>query len=416
VRSDRSRRRWESGTAVAGKSNRKSKGRTSGRGRPSARKSPKRPSGDAGSHRLAVAVAAIAVCGLLVGLNNAGVIPASWRDKLVIGRLPTEAPAPEPEPEPEPGPAPRPAEPAKPSWHPSLPSLTVPAAKPPKPVRQTPEPEAAPAAVAPAAEPAPIKPTIKQPARPAPPPPLAAEPAHRTDGVLTVAERRERLVDATPPPGFTSEWSGGAAVLRVAANEIARGNPQRRRVALTMDGCWEADQVPAILEILKSQGVHVTFFLTGTFASKYPDAVRKLAAAGHEVAHHSWDHPAFTKLDEAGLESQLERTERALVKLAPRAYKPYFRPPFGDRDVRVLRHLLQSGFLPVYWTVDTLDWKPEATPDSVLAKVQEKGLEPGAILLCHVASKPTLRVLPRLIVQLRAADLEPGPLSSVLVP
>lgn len=388
---------------MAGKSGSKAKGRTSGRGRQPARKSPAPARGRAPRPGLPWAVAAVALCGLMVGLNNAGVLPDSWRTRLVFGRT-SEAPAATPAGEGEP---PRPA-PDHAVDRPQRTELPVPAAKPPKPVRRQPEPK-----------PEPEQTPVKQP-RPTPPkqdpPATSPAPPPADDGSLTVAERRERLVDAVPPPGFTTEWQGGAAVLKVAANEIARGNPQRRRVALTLDGCWEAEQVPAVVEILKSQRVRATFFLTGTFASKYPDAVRQLAAAGHEIAHHSWDHPNFTKLDDAAIDAQMKRTERELVKLAPQAYRPFFRPPFGDRDVRVLRHLLQEGFLPVYWTVDTLDWQPAATPESVLEKVAASGSEPGAILLCHVASKPTLRALPRLIVRLREADLEPGRLSDVLVP
>lgn len=394
---------------MAGKSSNKGNSRTSGRGRQPVKKKPgtspkagaSRPSG--GSRRLTTPLAVIAVCGLVVGLNNAGVIPANWRDYLVIGRQRNDSPQPVAEPD-QPQPVPQPTKPRP--WV-KLPALPVPAAKPPKPVRQQPEPRPA--------EPKPAEPKPKAEPKPEPAP-EAVQRTPRADGELTTGQRRERLVDVTPPDGFTTEWRGGAAMLKTAANEIARGNPNQRRVALTMDGCWEAAQVPAILEILKSQGVRVTFFLTGTFASKYPDAVRQIAAAGHEVANHSWDHPELTKLDDNGIDAQIGRTERELVKLAPKAYMPFFRPPFGDRDVRVLRHLIQQGVLPVYWTVDTLDWKPEATPESVLDRIAAQGLEPGAIILCHVASKPTLRALPRLIVRLRAADLEPGPLSRVLVP
>ena len=384
---------------VARKPNRKGQGR-----KPAQRRKPASKAGQR-SQRLGPALAVVVVCGLLVGLNNAGLIPQEWTSKLVVGRERSAA-APLVEPEPEPRPADQPTPAPKPA-----PNLPVPAAKPPRPVRQQPKPD-------PTTTPQ-TKPETEPKPKPKPKPAVetpAAAPARRTDGVLTVSERRERLVDSTPPKGFTTEWSGGPAILRTSANELERGNPNRRRVALTMDGCFEADQVPAILEILKSQGVHVTFFLTGIFADKYPDAVKLMAAAGHEVGNHSWDHPEFTKLDDTAILSQLERTERELVKLAPRAYRPYFRPPFGDRDVRVLRFLIQQGFLPIYWTVDTLDWQPEATPESVLDKVAVGGLEPGAILLCHVASKPTLRALPRIIVRLRAANLEPGPLSSVLVP
>lgn len=359
----------------------------------------------------------IAVCGGLVLANNAGLIPERWRDALVLRPAETataelpEEPAIEPEPEPAPEPEPE----RKPITLPKLPVPKVqrPASLDPRKDVEEPEPE-------PSVEPTPEREPEPEKPAPRPVPELktkkkpAAKPKPAAAGVLTPAERRDRLVDVVPPDGFTSEWRGGPALLSIAANEIALGRPEPRRVALTMDGCYEADQIPAILELLQANRVKATFFLTGIFAEKFPDSVRKIAGAGHEIAHHSYDHPAFTKLSDDKILAQMHRTERLLLPLAGRRYKPYWRPPYGDRDVRVLRLLLREGYLPVYWTADTLDWQKEATAESVLARVEAKGMEPGAILLTHVAAKPTLRALPRLIERLRAADLEPGPLSGVL--
>ncbi len=250
----------------------------------------------------------------------------------------------------------------------------------------------------------PVARPVVRPVAPAPP------------GLLTADQRRGRLAGLLLPEGFTPEWTGGAAALNVPANELTRGLTTHRRVALTIDGCWEDTLVPRMLEILDAQEVRATFFLTGTFAGRYPQAVRRIAAAGHEVGNHSLNHPAFTKLSDDSIMEQLAGAERPLLKLAGRAYKPFFRPPFGDRDTRTCRLLIQHGYLPVYWTVDTLDWKKEATAESVLDAVRGKGLEPGAIILTHAASPATAEALPRLIALLRAHDLEPGPLSGVLQP
>lgn len=293
----------------------------------------------------------------------------------------------------------------------------------PKPAKATPAP-----ATAPKPEPEPTnepQPT-SEPAEPVPAPqpreaepaatPPAAKAATPVKGRLDPDQRRARLSHVTPPPGFTSEWRGGPAVLNVDANEIVRGGTGAKRVALTFDGCFINAPVARMLEILRNEHLHATFFLTGMFCRKYPDTVRQIAAGGHEIANHSDTHPDFTKLDDAAGLAQLEKAEALLVKLAGEAYRPFFRPPLGARNVRTLRNALRHGFLPIYWTVDTLDWQPTATADSVLAKLKAKGLKPGAIFLQHAGSAATLEALPRELALLREEGLEPGPLSALLRP
>ncbi len=357
----------------------------------------------------------IGVCGLFVIANNAGLVPSSWTSRLVfgLGRLghrPVAAPgaardraddgrvaAAEP---------PESLRPAKSGAH-------QPIAKPHPPAptdEPAPEPE-------PKAPPQPAPQPIAKPSQPSSPQPAAEPPKPAPPAGPTPRDRRKaRLGTLTLPPGFTHEWQGGSASLELAANELARGLTGPKRVALTLDGCWDDRPVGPILETLKSRGIRATFFLTGGFARRFPGTVQRIAAAGHEVGNHSMTHPQFTRLSESGLLSEAEQAEQALLRQASQAYRPYLRPPYGDRDLRVLRALLRHGFLPVYWTVDALDWRKGTTADDVLARVKAKGFKPGAIVLMHIASPATAEVLPRLINELRDAGLEPGPLSMVLQP
>ena len=59
------------------------------------------------------------------------------------------------------------------------------------------------------------------------------------------------------------------------------------KIALTMNCAWNADDIDKILEILKEQNVKLTFFMVGDWVDKYPDAVKKISDAGHEIANHS---------------------------------------------------------------------------------------------------------------------------------
>jgi peptidoglycan/xylan/chitin deacetylase (PgdA/CDA1 family) len=92
--------------------------------------------------------------------------------------------------------------------------------------------------------------------------------------------------------------------------------------------------------------------------------------------------------------------------------RPFWRPPFGDRDKRILRIAAQAGYRAVYWTVDSLDWveKPSPTPESVFRQVCLRPFErakddpdplDGAIILMHLAGKPTRQAIERIVTYLK---------------
>lgn len=365
---------------------------------------PKPKPARAASTRTARIVGALLILGAGgVLANNAGLIPADLRDRLLVHLNPDRLPprlnigefqppsaAPSDDEEPDDGPP-------------------VPRAKPPAGLLERLKPEPKPPREPQPAERDEPRPEPKPPAR-RPEPERAAAVA----GALKPSERHSRLAEVVPPAGFTSEWSGGSAALTIAANEIGRGPSDRRRVAITFDGHFEPGPVDQILETLQAHRVSATFFLTGRFARHYPAVVDRIATAGHEIGNHSDGHPELTKLDDERLLRELETAEAAIVAQAGRAYRPYLRVPYGDRDVRVNRLLIQHGYLPVYWTLDSLDWKEGMTAEAVLEKVRAKGLEPGTIVLCHCGSEATARALPRMLVMYEQADLAVGTLSALL--
>jgi peptidoglycan/xylan/chitin deacetylase (PgdA/CDA1 family) len=59
-----------------------------------------------------------------------------------------------------------------------------------------------------------------------------------------------------------------------------------------------------------------------------------------------------------------------------------------------------EGYVSVFWTIDTLDWKPERTPAQIKATVLDN-LKPGAIILMHVGSKQEAQVLPEILREIK---------------
>src|ERR1700761_7494381 len=88
-----------------------------------------------------------------------------------------------------------------------------------------------------------------------------------------------------------------ASTPRVGLKSFPQTLPlEDHEVVLTFDdGPWPPT-TPKVLAALASECVHATFFLIGKPASEHPELVRRIAAEGHTVGHHSWTHPTFTQI------------------------------------------------------------------------------------------------------------------------
>jgi peptidoglycan/xylan/chitin deacetylase (PgdA/CDA1 family) len=118
-------------------------------------------------------------------------------------------------------------------------------------------------------------------------------------------------------------------------------------------GRWPADAplgrhasvtrtLPQILELLEETHVRATFFVEGLNAKLYPEALREIDAAGHEVAYHGWQHEPWADLDPAAERASLERGVRALDRLGLRPVG--FRPPGGSLTPATPALLRDLGF------------------------------------------------------------------------
>ena len=68
------------------------------------------------------------------------------------------------------------------------------------------------------------------------------------------------------------------------------------KVAFTMNCAWNADDIDSILETLSKHNIKITFFMVGDWVDKYPEAVKKISDAGHEIANHSDGHKHVNNL------------------------------------------------------------------------------------------------------------------------
>jgi peptidoglycan/xylan/chitin deacetylase (PgdA/CDA1 family) len=197
-------------------------------------------------------------------------------------------------------------------------------------------------------------------------------------------------------------------------SEVVHGDPATGIVALTFDAGTEGGgSAPEVLQILRDRGLHVTFFLSGHWVDHNPELAQEIVADGHEVANHSYDHPDLTQLSDDQIVWELDYTDQVVSDVMEGHTRPYFRPPFGARNRRVLDVAAASGFRSIYWSIDSGDWLPRATAGAVVDKILRYA-QPGDIVVEHVGSDATAAALPTVLDDFAERGLKVGTVSEVL--
>lgn len=206
----------------------------------------------------------------------------------------------------------------------------------------------------------------------------------------------------SPPPPFPRSLLG---------QDVQRIPTGSRVVALTFDAGANADAVTSILATLAQQHIRATFFLTGDFVNDFPDAARRIVAAGHRIGNHSVNHPHFPSLSDADIRAQLSTAAATIRATTGANPAPLFRFPYGDRDTRTIAVVNAAGYVPVRWTVDSLGWQGTMNGSRDATFVTQRvvaAATAGEIVLMHVGSNPDdhsmldAAALPDVITSLRA--------------
>ena len=126
-----------------------------------------------------------------------------------------------------------------------------------------------------------------------------------------------------------------------------------KKISISFDAAWGADDFPKIMEILDKHEVKTTFFMTGEWVEKYPDCVKTLVEKGHDLGNHSATHPDMTKLSKEDQKEQIMKVHNAVKELTGYEME-LFRPPYGAYNNEVIRTCYEIGYFPIQWDVDTL--------------------------------------------------------------
>lgn len=188
---------------------------------------------------------------------------------------------------------------------------------------------------------------------------------------------------------------------------------EEKKVALSFDAAWGNEDTSQILEILKKHDVHVTFFMTGGWVEKFPDDVKAIHEAGHDLGNHSENHKNMSQLSDEEKTKELMSVHQK-VKGLTGVDMELFRPPYGDYDDAVILNAKGNGYYTIQWDVDSLDWKDYGVKNIIDTVVNHKNLQNGSIILCHNGAKYTKDALDAMITGLKEKGYEIVPVSELI--
>ncbi len=164
--------------------------------------------------------------------------------------------------------------------------------------------------------------------------------------------------------------------------------------SLTFDAAWGNEDTQQLIDILGEHNICATFFVVGEWVDKYPESVKALSDAGHEVMNHSATHPYMTQLSTDQMKQEVQSCNEKIAAVTGKT-PILFRPPYGDYNDQVVSTLRDMGMYTIQWDVDSLDWKDPA-PSEIVSRVCSKA-QNGSIILFHNAATNTPAALPEVI-------------------
>lgn len=182
-------------------------------------------------------------------------------------------------------------------------------------------------------------------------------------------------------------------------------------LSISFDAAWGNEDTQQLIDILEKYQVKATFFVVGGWVDNFPESVKALSDAGHEVMNHSDTHPHMTQISKEKMKEEVERCNDKIEKITGKRPN-LLRAPYGDYNNDVVQTVREAGCFTVQWDVDSLDWKNLSAAE-ITKRVTEK-VKPGSIVLFHNAALHTPEALPGILEKLQGQGYRFVPISSLI--
>lgn len=183
---------------------------------------------------------------------------------------------------------------------------------------------------------------------------------------------------------------------------------EEKIVALTFDDGPSPDWTPKILDALKEENIKATFFMLGKHVEEYPDVARRVAAEGHEIGNHTYDHHVLLYYKPEELDKEIKDAQDAIYKATGVTTK-YFRPPKAWLTGAEKKQIRGMGYETILWSLNSKDWV--TFHDKQITSYILRNVRPGDIILFHDSGgvfrpeggsrKQTVKTISRLAGKLR---------------
>lgn len=166
---------------------------------------------------------------------------------------------------------------------------------------------------------------------------------------------------------------------------------------------WNADDIDSILETLGKNNVKITFFMVGEWIDKYPEEVKKIYEAGHEIANHGNNHKHVNNLTYEENVQEIKLANEKIKSITGKDNKIY-RTPYGEYNNTAIKAARDSDMITIQWSLDTLDYTG-LTGEEMWKRLEGK-LKSGDIILSHNGTEHTAGSLDMLIKNIKEEGFE----------
>ena len=195
----------------------------------------------------------------------------------------------------------------------------------------------------------------------------------------------------------------------ITASNTARKLPiysvrtDEKKIAITFDAAWSAEDTDELIEILKKHNAQATIFAVGDWVEKNPEAVKKFHKSGHEMANHSDTHAAFSKISREEIKQEVLNCNKKIEAITGASPK-LVRAPSGDYDNKSIEVAESLDMQMIQWDCDSLDYQ-KLSVDEMYNRIINK-VQSGSIVLFHNGVKNTPEALDKILTKLEKDGYE----------
>lgn len=190
-----------------------------------------------------------------------------------------------------------------------------------------------------------------------------------------------------------------------------KGTSEEKTIAFVCNIDWGNEYIQPMLEVFKKEDIHISFFPTGRWAENNPELVKEIYETGHEIGNHGYLHRDYSKLSYEENIEEISKAQDILKEITGQTPR-LFGPPSGAYNEFTLKAAKDLNNRFILWSIDTIDWREDATPELITKRVSENA-ERSAIVLMH-PTENTLKALPEIIKYLFQNGYKIGTIGDVI--